>query len=165
MFTRCLMTMSLLFVFIGNSAEGSAPYITSPPKGWECITDPSQLPAKVHSVYIGSCSKQNAFAPSLNITREETSLAKEEYVTLAKTYHESQGKTRCTRVGQLKTGSGMVEVLQIDRPSQWGDVRFVQAILLHGGEAYVVTATCLKNEFHLYSSQIFKAIQSLNVAE
>lgn len=164
MFTR-LTTMFLLCFLIGSHTEGSEPCITSPPKGWECITDPSQLPAKVHSVYIGSCSKKNAFAPSLNITREETRLSKEEYVALAKTYHEAQGKTRCTHVGQLKTGSGMAEVLQIDRSSQWGDVRFVQAILLHCGEAYVVTATCLKNEFHLYSSQIFKAIQSLIVAE
>ena len=56
-----------------------------------------------------------------------------------------------------------MELMQIDRTSQWGAVRFVQAYLIEGGEAYVVTATCLKQEFSALASQLHKAMQSFTL--
>jgi hypothetical protein len=63
----------------------------------------------------------------------------------------------------MQTHAGMVHMLQIDRPSQWGEVRFIQAMLVVDTDAYVITATCLKNDFSSLSSQIFKAIQSFSI--
>ena len=163
-YLNALFSWLFIFVFLGE-AYGGEPYITHPPKGWECINDPSQLPQKVKVIFIGSGTTKNPFTPSLNIACEETLLPTHEYLNLAKSYHEGQGKTHCALLGKLKTDAGGAELLQIDRASQWGDVRFIQAVLVQEGCAYVVTATCLKNDFSMLSSQIFKAIQSLRIKD
>ena len=157
---------SFLFLWCSSFAlSGYETYLMNPPKGWECISDPSQLPKKIKIIYVGKGSAKNPFTPSINIACEETTLPLKEYLTLAKNYHEGQGITRCTTLGKIHTQSGEAELLQIDSRSQWGDVRFMQAMMIQNGEAYVVTATCLKTEFSTYSSQIFKAIQSFIIQE
>lgn len=139
------------------------PYLTSPPKGWECINDPAQLPTKVKVIFIGPGHGNSQFTPSLNVACEETRLPIDEYVSMAKMYHEKQAGTRCTPLGTINTPAGVARLMQIDRPSQWGDVRFIQAMLIKDGDAYVATATCLKSDFSVLSTQIFKALQSFNI--
>ncbi len=138
-------------------------YLASPPKGWECIVDEKQLPQKVKAIFVGTGHGNSQFTPSINIASESTQLSLKDYVAQAKSYHEGRAGTRCALLGNMATAAGSAEMLQIDRPSQWGDIRFVQAMLLQDGEAYVVTATCLKQEFSAFSSQIFKAIQSFSL--
>jgi hypothetical protein len=143
-------------------AYGNEKYITNPPKGWEHISDPEQLPRKIKEIYLGKANATNRFTPSINVAYEETALPSEEYIKLAITYHEAQGETICKRLGKIDTKAGPADLLQIDRSSQWGAIRFVQAIIIRNGEAYVVTSTCLKEDFSNLSSQIFKALQSFN---
>lgn len=155
---------SLLFMSCCTLAMGSNPiYITCPPKGWECIDDPAQLPQKVKVIFVGAGHGNNAFTPSVNLACESTSLSQSDYIAQAKAYHEGRAGTRCNIIGSIQTASGPAQMLQIDRPSQWGDIRFMQAMLVINGEAYVMTATCLKSEFSTLSSQIFKAIQSFTL--
>lgn len=135
----------------------------TPPQGWECIQDTEQLPKKVILVYIGSGN--GALAPSLNVACEETTMTIKEYVTLAKAYHESEGDTRCSLLGTLETKAGTAHMLQVDRSTQWGNVRFIQAVLLRESMAYLITATCIQEEFSSLSSQFFKAIQSFTFIE
>jgi hypothetical protein len=164
-FMNLFLFALLLFFTCFLRVQGNEIYVTSPPKGWECIDDPTQLPQKVKVIYIGKGNKTSQFTPSINVAAEPTYLPLKEYVTIAKRYHEGQGGTQCFPLGKIKTESGDAELLQIDRLSQWGSIRFLQAMVIKEGVAYVVTATCLKNEFNSYSSQIFKAIQSLKVPE
>lgn len=131
------------------------------PKGWQCISDKAQLPAKVQMVYIGTGKGQ--FTPSINLATEETSLGLEEYVKVARSYHESQGETSCHSLGSLQTPAGKAIVIQIDRNTQWGPVRFVQAALINNGNAYVITATCLLEDFNAFAAQFFKAIQTFTI--
>ena len=138
----------------------TAAYIATPPKGWECIDDPAQLPQKIKEIYIGSKGDKTPFTPSLNVACEETSLSITEYMAQAKTHHEGDGSTRCTLIGKIETSLGSAKVLQIDRTTQWGEVRFIQGMLVLEGKAYVITATCLKKDFSLFSTPFFKAIQS-----
>jgi hypothetical protein len=154
-----LSVLLLLASFLG----GTEVELTCPPKGWECIRDPEQLPQKVKLIYIGNPSGKSVFNPSLNIACETTSLSLSEYLVEAKIYHEGQGGTTCHSLGKIATLAGEAHLLQIDRPSQWGDVRFLQGIFIREGNAYVITATCLKNEFNLYSTSLFKAIQSVTL--
>jgi hypothetical protein len=163
---KILLMVSLPFCVLGlffSSAYGEENYLTHPPKGWECINDPSQLPQKIKAIYIAKGKANQPFTPSLNVACEETSLSLNSYVQLAKSYHEGESQTRCTLLGKIATEAGRAELLQIDRPSKWGAIRFIQAMLIQDGEAYVVTATCLKEDFSALSSQIFKAMQSLTV--
>lgn len=138
-------------------------YILQPPKGWDCISDPQQLPQKIKVIFVGSGHGNNSFTPSVNLACETTNLSLKEYVAQAKAYHEGRPGTRCNVLGIIQTHAGAVHMLQIDRPSQWGEIRFIQAMHIVGADAYVITATCLKNDFSALSSQIFKTIQSFSI--
>lgn len=158
--------MRLFFCFIFlcfNCALLAETFSIVPPKGWDCISDPEQLPQKVTVIYIGAGKTQ--FTPSINLASEETTLMPEEYLALAKSYHQGQGGTQCKQLGMVDTRAGKAHLLQIDRPTQWGNVRFIQAVLVRDHKAYVVTATCLQEEFSSLSSLIFKSIQSFSIAQ
>lgn len=133
----------------------------APPKGWQCIDDKTQLPAKVEIVYIGT--GKAGFTPSLNLAKEETKLSLEEYTNLAKSYHESHPQTKCNVLGSIETKAGVAHILQIDRITQWGPVRFLQASVIRQGIAYVMTATCLEKEFASNYPHFFNAIQTLEI--
>jgi hypothetical protein len=143
--------------------HGENSFFHQPPKGWECIQDSSQLPLKIKVIYIGKGTAGKSFTPSINVANEITSLPIGEYVNMAKTYHEKEGGSRCLHLGKVKTLAGEAEMFQIDRPSQWGAIRFLQAILIVHEQAYVVTATCLKEDFSSLSAIFFKAIQSFQL--
>lgn len=134
-----------------------------PPKGWERINDPEQLPQKVSVIYVGTGKSQ--FTPSINLASEETTLYPDEYMSLAKSYHLGQGDTRCKQLGAIDMQAGKANLLQIDRPTQWGNVRFLQAVLVRDQKAYVITATCLQEEFMSLSTQLFKSIQSFSIVQ
>ncbi|NGX55423.1 MAG: hypothetical protein KR126chlam2_01058 [Chlamydiae bacterium] len=138
------------------------PFALTPPKGWQYIKDKAQLPGKVELLFVGA-GTTGQFTPSINLATEETLLPVEEYISLAKKYHESQGDTRCTPLGSLDTQAGPVQLLQIDRKTSWGDVRFIQASLINAGQAYVITATCLQKDFNSYCSPFFQTIQSFTI--
>lgn len=142
-----------------SKEQGSLhPFTLIGPKGWHLIDDPSQLPIRVKVVYIGK--GKGAFTPSLNLAIEETDLDVENYYTLAKNYHNSQADTRCSYLGRMQTKGGEAEFLQIDRKTSFGDVRFLQAILVKNRSAYVITATALLEEYGTFYSSFFNTIQS-----
>lgn len=152
--------LSILLTAWAFTSYAADPLLT-PPKGWNCINDKKELPEKIVAVYVGPTKDQ--FTPSINIASEETLKKLPEYLDNAKKYHEISGDTQCKSLGTLKTAAGEAQLLQVDRTTQWGKVRFIQAILLHESTAYVVTATCLQKEFALLSPQFFKSIQSLSL--
>jgi hypothetical protein len=156
------MRLFVCFIaFCFSGALQAESFSIVPPKGWDCINDPAQLPQKVTVIYIGAGKTQ--FTPSINLAIEPTTLQPEEYLSLAKTYHQAQGDTRCKPLGMVDTKAGKAHLLQIDRPTQLGKVRFIQAVLVRDQTAYVVTATCLQDEFASLSSLIFKSIQSFSI--
>ncbi|MFZ0566050.1 MAG: hypothetical protein WAM28_07690, partial [Chlamydiales bacterium] len=76
-----------------------------------------------------------------------------------------EGDTRCTLLGTMQTKAGVAHMLQVDRSTQWGNVRFIQAVLLKESTAYLITATCVQEEFASLSSQLFKSIKSFTFLE
>lgn len=148
------------FLFLTSSLFCSA-YMLELPKSWECIDDPSQLPNKVKVVYIGK--GKETFTPSINLACEATGMPLSDYVSLAKNYHASQSHTHVRELGQVATNAGSASLIQIDQTTKWGDVRFLQATLVIQGQAYVITATALKNEFGKFSPHFLRAIQSFQI--
>ncbi len=133
------------------------------PRGWNFVDDKTQLPGKIALIFVGE--GKGGFTPSINVAMEETDMQISEYVKLAKEYHTDQTGTVCQSMGQVQTRSGMAEVLQIERGTQWGDVRFIQASLIQNGKAYVITATCLTEEFSQLAPHFFKSIQSFKASD
>ena len=139
------------------------PFTLQLPKGWQCLHDRDQLPATVELVYVGKGKGQ--FTPSVNLATEATELPQGEYLALARKFHESQLDTKCNGLGSINTEEGEASLLQIDRESEWGTVRFIQAALVKEGIAYVITATCLVEEYPTLSAQFLQAIQSFTINE
>jgi hypothetical protein len=137
-----------------------SPYNLTAPTGWECIQDETQLPKKVKLLFIGK--GQGTFAPSINLAMEETTLGLEEYVKLAKKYHESQSETICRPLGDIETKMGKASVLQIQRLTEWGDIRFLQASWVKEGMAYVITATAAHDEFANLYPDFYQAFFSFS---
>lgn len=136
-------------------------YALQAPKGWQCINDKKQLPSKVEMVFIGTGKGQ--FTPSINLATEKTEMTLKEYVDLSKQYHEGQGETTCRSLGTIETNMGSAHMLQIDRQTQWGTVRFLQASLIKNGSAFVITATCLLEDYNALSAQFIRSIQSFTI--
>lgn len=155
-----MVALGLSNALFGSEAQGN-PFSMEGPKGWGCIDDKTQLPGKVDLVYIGA-GKTGQFTPSINLATEVTEMTITEYTALAKNYHETQANTTCSYLGTITTQAGVAELLQIDRKTQWGVVRFLQAMLIDKGKAYVLTATCLQEDFSNLYSQFFQTMQSFS---
>ncbi len=153
--------MRFIFTLLFFSSVGFANFTFIPPKGWDCVQDRDQLPKKVQVVYIGTGNAN--FMPSLNLAEEPVTISLREYVSAAKTYHEAEPETACRELGTIKTKAGNAHVLQIDRKTGWGDVRFIQATLIVNNIAYVITGTCLRDEFGTFCPAFFEAIQTFDV--
>ena len=131
------------------------------PEGWECVTDQEQLPKKVQLIAISPTKTK--FTPSINVASEETDQSLIDYIDTAKLYHESEGETHVTKLGQIPTKSGQALLIQIDRKTDFGIVRFIQAAVIQDEVAYVVTATCLRDDFATYCSNFFDSIKSFEI--
>lgn len=136
----------------------NSPFSLKAPNGWERIDDAKQLPEKVKLLYVGKGKGQ--FTPSINLACEETQMSLSEYVQLAKQYHESLPETNCSLVGKVDTKQGEAQLIQIDRKTGWGDLRFLQASIISNGVAYVITATATEDEFLGLYPYFYQAIQS-----
>lgn len=131
------------------------------PKGWDCVSDTAQLPKKVQCIYIGTA--QSALRPTLNVAVEPTNETLNNYYAAAKSYHISEPDTHCNDLGVIITKCGQAKMMQIDRVSTWGNVRFIQASIIIDQVAYVITGTCLREDFSACCATFFDTIQSFNV--
>lgn len=164
----CLSTLSPIYAkgFSSFKAQKEAkknnkskcPLVLNLPSGWERIDDPSQLPEKVKVLFVGKGKGQ--FTPSINLACEESKVSVEEYTELAKKYHESQPDTVCNPIGKLETKCGSALLLQIDKNTAWGPLRFLQASIILDGNAYVITATATLEEYLALYPFFYQAIQS-----
>lgn len=132
-----------------------------PPAGWEYI-DPAALPPLVKIMVRGK-SSINSLPPSLNLAVEETSLNQSEYLDAIKQMHQYDRLNRWTSMGCIKAGGRDVAITQLDTKTKLGEARLIQAILVHEGIAYVLTATASKEEFAKFAPLFSKAIRSFTV--
>lgn len=153
---RLLIT---LFLFTGAMNANQARLAL--PDGWGCVTDEAQLPKKIRLIAIGE--SKGKFTPSINLATEETEQSIAEYIESAKHYHESEPNTQVTKLGFIPTKAGKAQLLQIDRKSDFGVIRFLQAALIDESIAYVITATCLKDEFPSFCKRFFDSIKSFEI--
>lgn len=154
----------------GGVAKTERNFSLIPPKKWQCIDDKEALPGKVDVVYVGVAKK--GFTPSLNVATEVVKVPLSEYVALAKQYHESQPETKCYLLGTIESKAGVMQLMQIEKNSEWGNVRFLQAYFVEESpeglpkeepKAYVLTATCLEEEYGNYYAQFLQTVQSFEI--
>lgn len=149
------------------SLEKAAEYSQSslcfftPPAGWD-IADPRSLSPRVKIAFLKSTS--NGFCPSINLAVEETSVSLNEYLKAVKMIHEQDRSNHWRALGKVKTNAGLAQLTEIDSKTEWGAIRILQLIFLKDGQAYVITASALREEFSNYYKEIQSAFRSLTLS-
>lgn len=132
----------------------------APPTGWSYV-DAKALPPLVKVMVVGKGAKE--LPPSINLAVEETTLSQEEYINAIKEMYQFDRRTNWSVIGTINNQDRKVTITQLDTKTKWGDTRMLQAILLHDGVAYVLTATSTKTEFPKFGPEFTKAIRSFTV--
>ncbi len=143
-----------------ESTSDSLCYFT-PPQGWE-IADPRSLSSRVKIAFLKNTGK--GFCPSINLAVEETSVSLNDYLKAVRAIHEQDRNNHWRALGKVKTAAGLAQLTEIDSTTEWGPIRILQLIFIKEGQAYVLTAAALKEEFSNYYKEFQSAFRSLTLS-
>jgi len=172
-----VLSVATLISFTILKAEGTAPSNTesplqdnyqktahqpgailfTPPQGWKAV-DPSILTSSVKAMVIGKGAHE--FPPSINLGTEAFKGTLKQYLKRIKELNKSQG-SEWKDLGTVRTEAGEASLSQVDRKTQWGDVRMMHIILSKDDTIYIMTAASLKEEFPKFYKDFFNSLRSL----
>jgi len=132
-----------------------------PPKGWD-IVDRRHAGPQIQMAFIKKAKKEG-FCPSLNLAIENVEGTLNEYLNDVKAIYEQDRKNHWRKLGKVRTHAGEAQLTEIDTLSALGSVRMLQLIFLKEGQAYIITAAALKNDFCRYYRDFQDAFHSLTV--
>lgn len=133
----------------------------TPPAGWR-FAEAGNLPKSVKVMVVGQ--GQSQFPPSMNLGTEEYTGNLKDYLKTIKNVNDIR-HADWKDLGTIRTEAGNASLSQVDMKTQWGDVRLMHVIIMHGGMAYILTAAALKDEFPTYYKEFFKAMTSLKITK
>lgn len=129
-----------------------------PPKGWE-LADQSKLSPRVKICFLGKSS--SSLLPSVNLATEEVDISLKAYVDIVKRDCESDPNCLFRDLGKYKTSLGEGRLTEREVKTKWGTSRQVQLIVIKDKEAYILTASALKEEFSRHYQEFERVLQSL----
>ena len=130
-----------------------------PPSGWEIahLKNPSPY---VKIGFIGKGSTE--FRPVINLATEEVDVPLKEYVKAVKEVHLEDPGMKWRDLGKFVMQGGTGRLIEITNSSPWGELKILQAILIQGDTAYILTASVLKEDFLTLQEDIVNSFKSLN---
>lgn len=131
----------------------------TPPSGWQ-MADSEKLLPSVKMMVVGKGLHE--FPPSINLSVETFPGTLSQYLKRVKEINQSVG-AEWKDLGKILTKAGEASYSQVDRKTQWGEVRMMHVILNKDGMIYVMTAAALKDEFSRYYKAFFDSMSSLNL--
>jgi hypothetical protein len=143
-----------------SAAEKDAPersILFTPPAGWR-MADAKALPPSVKAMVIGKGAHE--FPPSINLGMEIYPGTLKQYLNRIKDINKSQG-TKWKDLGEIRIEAGKASLSQVDKKTEWGDVRMMHVILNREGVIYILTAAALKEEFPGFYTDFFNSLCSL----
>lgn len=140
-----------------KTANQPGAVIFSPPQDWKAV-DPTLLTSSVKAMVIGKGSHE--FPPSINLGTESYKGTLKQYLKRIKEINKSQG-SEWKDLGTIRTEAGEASLSQVDRKTQWGDVRMMHVILYKDETIYIMTAASLKEEFPKFYKDFFNSLRSL----
>lgn len=148
-----LCTLSCLF------AQQEQCYFT-PPAGWEI----AQLKVPSPHVKVGFLGQGTAeFRPSINLATEEVDVSLKEYLKAVKELQKQEGGNQWRDLGKFSMKGGMGHLVEMTQGSPHGEMRILQAFLLHRHTIYILTAAVLKEDLSKFQAELLKSLQSLTV--
>lgn len=141
--------------FDNASKPGAA--VFNPPEGWHAAVKEA-LPPIVQIMVIGK--GDSTFPPSLNLGVDPFKGTLKEYLANMKAINDAQN-IEWKELGTITTQAGQASLSQVDMKSEWGELRMMHAVILKEGNAYVLTAAALKEEFPKFYKDFFTSMRSL----
>lgn len=134
--------------------------IFQPPSDWEI----AQLKTPSPYVQIGFLGKGSSeFRPTLNFATEDVDGSLKEYVKAVKEIHLLEPQVKWRDLGKFATKAGEGRLTEISKPSPYGEMKVLQAIIVKDSKAYILTAAVLKQDFPKFQTQILDAFHSLDL--
>ncbi len=159
LFFCCFASLSCFSDELRKGAVVESVVCFTPPVGWQ-MADPSQLPPCVKWMVVGK--GPSFFPPSLNLSTEPYKGSVKAFLKRVRQADEERGYI-WKDLGPLRTDAGIGSLIQVDMPSEWGEKRSMQLILVKNGQLYILNATALKEEFALFYKEFFAAMRSLHI--
>lgn len=135
--------------------------IFTPPPGWR-NSDHSALPKHVQVMVVGKGASD--FPPSISLGSEEYKGSLKQYLKRIKELNTSKGYV-WKDLGNVKTEAGNASLSQVDKKTEWGDVKMMHVILTKNGTVYILTAASLKDEFPKFYRDFFNSLRSLRFSQ
>lgn len=135
------------------------PLFTPPPK-WQ-YAQPKNPSEYVQISFVSEGSAQ--FRPSINLALEETDVSLKEYVKAVKEIHLQDPQTKWRDLGKFTMKGGIGRLTEMTTQMPVGEVKILQAILIHEKIAYILTITALKKDYPNRRQEMLQALQSLSI--
>lgn len=133
----------------------------APPAGWK-EADKSAFPPSIKIMIVGK--GEHEFPPSLSLGTEAFEGSLQDYMKIVKSINQAKG-IEWKDLGLIRTGAGDASLSQIFNKTQWGNIKVMNAILVHNGTVYILTAAALQEEFPKFYKEFFAAMRSLHFKE
>jgi hypothetical protein len=101
----------------------------------------------------------------MNFATEEVDVSLKEYVKAVKELQLSDPTTKWRDLGKLTMRAGKGRLVEITKPSPFGDIKVLQALFVEGNMAYILTAVSLKEDLPKFQAELLKTFQSLELAQ
>lgn len=144
-----------------DKAAGNEVVMFTPPAGWR-NADVGALPEHVKVMVVGKGSSE--FPPSITLGTEDYKGSLKQYLKRIKEINSSQG-FEWKDLGTVRTEAGNASLSQVDKRTEWGDVRMMHVIMTKNGVVYILTAASLKEEFPKFYKDFFNSMRSLRFGE
>jgi hypothetical protein len=134
----------------------------APPAGWQEAKKP---PANLLSAFIDPKGKEFPSRVTLAV-EEDVDGTLQEYVKAVKALQMEDPEVKGWRdLGAIAMKGGEGRLIEMNSPSQVGEVKILQAFLLKDKTVHILTASCLKKEFGQFQKPFYDTFRSLNIAE
>ncbi len=141
-----------------NENEFNESILFSSPPGWR-FAEKISLPASVKALVVGKGKYD--FPPSLNLGLEVYKGTLKQYLKRVKKINDDAGNT-WKDLGTIRTKAGNASLSQVDKRTQWGEVKMMHVIFQERGITYIMTAAALKEEFPRFYKDFFNSFCSIH---
>ncbi len=152
-----------------ESPEANAPQnnhkqtylVLTAPEGWRSM-EAKDLSPSVKMMVVGKGDYE--FPPSINIGTEVYPGTLKAYLKRIKEINSSKG-AEFKDLGTINIEAGVASLSQVDKKTEWGNVRMMHVIFKKDDTIYIATAAARREEFPTFYKSFFNALKSLKFEE
>lgn len=149
----------IIFLVLSNTLFSVPLAYFTPPKGWDLV-DPSKYSSTTLMGFVAR--SHEPFRASMNLGFEKIQVSEKEYLEAVEKRFKYERQHQWKSLGQVETKAGLAHLSQMHTKHGFGQTTSLQAILILGETAFVITALSLKEDFSSYFSAFLESIKSFS---